>query len=199
MLSSGFCYFFEMFQDTSNFFQGTYNLRLGKPPLSAPGGKICKICLPFVGPNVHCPEDLHYATKVKYKDKIVLELCYCCCWLYMTASTLKCNQKWFSRGEDWERECWNSPGDHSSAIGGSYYQFDRLLSPANQLHKRTHWLKGRLLASREHWWPLVFPQNHMAALLTWWWELIWPSLPQVKISTTERQLVFSRKRETVLT
>ena len=67
------------FQDTCNFFQGTYNLRLGKPLLSAPGGKICKIYLPFVGPNVHCPEDLHYATKVKYKDKIVLELCYCCC------------------------------------------------------------------------------------------------------------------------
>ena len=104
-----------------------------------------------------------------------------------------------SQEEKIERESWNCPGDHQSAIGGPYYQFDRLLSPANQLHKRTHWLKGRLLASREHWWPLVFPQNHMAALLTWWWELIWPSLPQVKISTTERQLVFSGKRETVLT
>ena len=42
-----------------------------------------------------------------------------------------------SQEEKIERESWNCPGDHQSAIGGPYYQFDRLLSPANQLHKRT--------------------------------------------------------------
>ena len=64
--------------------------------------------------------------------------------------------KWFSRGG--LRESWNCRSDHQSAIGSPYYQFDRLLSPANQVHKRTLPERPRLLAIGEHK-PLVFSQT----------------------------------------